>query len=506
MASTETVDIRPQTDIYETYRRLSYKAWSAIAELVDNSTASYFLHRDKLSTSSSGGPDLLVDIFYDRKEGCLTIVDNAFGMNLAEFRRSLMLAKPPAYTGGRSEFGMGLKTSACWLGPRWTVTSKQLGATSEYSATIDVNRFREEKPNSLTITIRDDLPPEEHYTRVEIFGMNDYSRTFQTRTIGRIKSELRSIYRRDLISGRIGIVFNGEKLEYRYPGLLPSIGGGEWMKPFEFSVQDRLVSGWIGILGLDDAGAANAGFDIFRRDRLITGGAGQSWKPWEIFKAPNSFQSQRLTGELNLNDWPVSHTKDQIEFSGSEEEELLANLREVSIDYISKAKESRTPQQPGLSRAAVEAVVDDTRTEWEANEAAGAEIMVLEAGVLPAEPTVDDEILSERIDSAGGAITIHFGGQSMPELRLGFSDASASDPLVQLGFPSDTTIEMLLNLAHPFIDKFVGKDEGALKLLVHTLYVDALTERITRHNSEASPGQIRSVRESLLRSLRPLEI
>ena len=39
-----SIDIRPQTSVYGTYRRLSYKPWFAIAEFIDNSTQSYYNH------------------------------------------------------------------------------------------------------------------------------------------------------------------------------------------------------------------------------------------------------------------------------------------------------------------------------------------------------------------------------------------------------------------------------------------------------------------------------
>ena len=106
------IAIRPTSGVYATYKRLSYQPWTAIAEFVDNSTQSYFDHRDELK-ALPGFDKLRIAIIYEAKSGdsdSLTITDNAFGMELADFERAIQLDKIPINTSGRNEFGMGLKT------------------------------------------------------------------------------------------------------------------------------------------------------------------------------------------------------------------------------------------------------------------------------------------------------------------------------------------------------------------------------------------------------------
>ena len=43
----EELDIRPEAGILGVFSRLSYKAWYAIAEFVDNSTQSFFSNEEK---------------------------------------------------------------------------------------------------------------------------------------------------------------------------------------------------------------------------------------------------------------------------------------------------------------------------------------------------------------------------------------------------------------------------------------------------------------------------
>jgi hypothetical protein len=502
------VDIRPESDIYETYRRLSYQAWYAIAEFVDNSTWNYQANRKRLAAASDGVPVLSVDIFYDRDKGTLSIIDNAHGMDLLEFQRALQLAKPPKNTDGRSEFGMGLKTAACWLGPRWSVTSKQLGTTDEYTAQVDVARLKSDKPTSLEVEISHDRDPKLHYTRVDVEGLDEYERIFHGRTLGKIKSEIASMYRRDIESGEVIITFNGETLAWAQPALLvEAVGDTEtvWKKTLDFEVRGKSVTGWIGLLA--KGRASDAGFHLFRRGRLITGGSGQGWKPWEIFQAPNSFQSQRLIGELNFDRWRISHTKDRIDMSGPDEQDLIDHLRDLSLDYIAKARESRRPDgRPTLSRTAVESIVEETREELEESDELGTQITIVEQGILPEEDPAETALVDGLLAELGEAIRIKFGGTAFPTLSLGLTDqALGSEPLVRIGFPGDADLSMLINLKHPFVGQFVGDSESAMKLLAHMLYVDALVERIARRQPDLSPAQLRGIKDQFLRGLRPLE-
>ena len=76
------IAIRPTSGVYATYKRLSYQPWTAIAEFVDNSTQSYFDHRDELK-ALTGFDKLHISIVYEGKgddNDSLTITDNAFGI------------------------------------------------------------------------------------------------------------------------------------------------------------------------------------------------------------------------------------------------------------------------------------------------------------------------------------------------------------------------------------------------------------------------------------------
>jgi hypothetical protein len=88
-------------------------------------------------------------------------------------------------------------TASCWIGNRWTITTKKLGETREYTVEIDVKKI-EAGDSSLKTTTIENQKPEAHYTRLEIF---DHNREFKGRTIGKIKDYLKSIYRQDFSAG-----------------------------------------------------------------------------------------------------------------------------------------------------------------------------------------------------------------------------------------------------------------------------------------------------------------
>ncbi|MCL6088754.1 MAG: ATP-binding protein, partial [Candidatus Marsarchaeota archaeon] len=140
------IDIQPPVSVYATYRRLSYLPWYAIAEFVDNSTQNYYdhIHELKQVYKKESVKRLRIKIEYDREKNCLTISDNANGMDLSELERAIKLNRPPKNPSGRCEFGMGLKTAACWFGRKWSIETTRLGAEEKYTITLDVDEVSQQ--------------------------------------------------------------------------------------------------------------------------------------------------------------------------------------------------------------------------------------------------------------------------------------------------------------------------------------------------------------------------
>src|SRR5216684_793738 len=88
------------------FKRLSYTAWHALAEFVDNSTQSYFNSKAELDSAYARERAVLtVNIEYDPSgDGMLMITDNAIGMSFAELERAMKVGNPPVVESGRSKY------------------------------------------------------------------------------------------------------------------------------------------------------------------------------------------------------------------------------------------------------------------------------------------------------------------------------------------------------------------------------------------------------------------
>jgi hypothetical protein len=167
------------------YKRLSYEPWYAFAEFVDNSTQAYFYHKAELDSMFEATSDKLrIAITYDRSQDVIKIEDNSIGMNESELDKALKVGTPPDNPNGRSKYGMGMKTAACWFGNNWTLESKKLNDTHAYKISIDVNAIGQAEGETDLVPEIIDAPAEEHYTILTITNLN---RKLVGRTLSKIK-------------------------------------------------------------------------------------------------------------------------------------------------------------------------------------------------------------------------------------------------------------------------------------------------------------------------------
>ena len=153
---------------------------------------------------------------YDSERNALTIVDDAHGMELEELTRAVVLDRPPPDPTGRCEYGMGLKTAACWFGTTWTIRTSKLGSNREYTARVHVPELVDSHLESIAVEVGT-AEPETHYTSITIEGLY---KPIRGRTQGRVKDQLGSMYREDLRSGEIEILWNGEPISFEEPSFL----------------------------------------------------------------------------------------------------------------------------------------------------------------------------------------------------------------------------------------------------------------------------------------------
>lgn len=331
------LNIQPQATIYALFSRLNYQEWYALAEFVDNSTASYYAHIKELEDVHFD--KLVIEISYDKTTDTITIEDNAFGMELEDFKKAILLGNETKLK-SRNEFGFGLKTAATWFGRRWTVESTQLNSSNRYTATIDIDQLVSEKKNDTDIKITQaDL--NEHFTKITISKLN---RKLNTNKIKKnIVNVLNNMYRRDLKSGKIEIVYNSITLSFDDFPIL-NFRNKDWKKDlslnFDFDGKTYSAKGFVGIM--EPGGYDKTGFALFRNNRAIV----CNYKPSEIFGSqPQTQVSLKLFGEIDMDDFEVNQAKDGFSWSRDLEEKFVENLKSAIPDFIDVAKMSKKDRE-----------------------------------------------------------------------------------------------------------------------------------------------------------------
>ncbi len=365
--SEDTVDMRPSLgETLDGYSRYSYKPETALAEFVDNSTQSYFDNVPQLQAVDGDDFQLQIVINYNPSLRELRILDNAYGMDHDTFKDALKISKRPKNTGGRSEYGYGMKTAASWFGKRWIVRTSTVGDRNLYVADIDIPTLVKTGQTEITIT-REDVDPDYHGTEIII---RDLKQPISNANLNKLKEDLTSIYRRDISGGHISITVDGDELQYEGPKPLVDYDDDipkTWKTTFKddvvFDGQHYPIKGTLYILSKGKYDFT--GFTLLRRGRVIVGGNGKGYKPKKIFGASNSPVSLRLYGEIDLDDWPINQAKDGFdwELSGLEDE-FIEKMFQISTDlgYIAKAKANKgdgTESKPTPTNGG--AIIDNPR-------------------------------------------------------------------------------------------------------------------------------------------------
>jgi hypothetical protein len=484
------VVIGPET--VRSYKRLAYEAWWAIAEFVDNSTQSYFSNRDDLdSEMQRRGEGLEVFLAYDRDQRELRVSDNAMGMSLADLTRAVMIGSPPSDASGRHEFGMGLKTAACWLGDHWTLRTTCLGDPNEYSIEFDVERVASGDTDlRLKSTKVDSIS---HYTILTISKMHQQ---LGGRLLGRLRENLRSIYRFDTRSGVLKLWWGDTELSYDDQiVLLKAADGSEYRKPFAFEVNGKTVRGWGGIL--ESGGRPKAGFAISRRGRLVMGQP-DAWRPQSLFgqlAGSNDLVNQRLIGEIHLDDFLISHTKNQILWQDDELDAVEEELGKLFADYRHTALNRRVRGEKGPSESAQVVAIDTIKEIVTAPDF----IDLVNITEVPPPEIVKAtfEPLREVTQKTTPDCVFTIG---LLKVNL-FMDSSGSpnDPYFLGDYVSDDEVSVCVNTRHRFWEDYVTDTQDVLIYTLNCIY-DAIAEwKCMRRTGEIRPDTVKVIKDAYMR-------
>lgn len=363
---SQNVSIRPGVRMLGLFPHMRYREWYAIGELVDNSLQSWISNRPALEEVSGSEFQLQIHITVDPADGGrITVSDNAAGIEAKDWGRAFQVAEPPSDATGLSQFGVGMKAASCWFARRWSLRTTALGDPVERAVEFDVPAILDAGMEELEVD-EAAVPAAEHWTELRLW---DLHRTPRGRTIGKIKDHLASIYRTFLRDGRVVITYNGEPLEYKEQPVLVAPDwrhqDGEprtWRKDVDLRLESgRRVTGWVAVR--ESGKGREAGLALLYRGKVVSGAGDDLYKPVEIFASQNSFESQRVFGELDMSDFDVTYTKDSLVWFDEEEDVILQLKEELESDplpILMQARNHRARRAQDVPKERLLEVVDRT--------------------------------------------------------------------------------------------------------------------------------------------------
>jgi len=489
-------------------RHLNYKAWFAIAEFIDNALQSYLANRGALEAIHGSDFRLEVDVRIETNgPGLIVITDNAAGISAVEFPRAFRAAQVPTDRTGLSEFGMGMKSAACWFAERWSVRTKAIGESLERTIHFDVRHIVDNKIESLSTEPRDIENSSAHYTVVTLRGLHHVP---QGRTLGKIKEHLSSIYRMFLRDGRMILRLNSEPLSYttvpvlnavKYtaPGV-PLQGQNAtplpWRKDIalDFGKGQRVT----GFAALREVGSTPlAGFALFRRDRLIEGSHDETYRPSFIFKQTNSYPYQRLFGELHVEGFEVSHTKDGFRWEEYEDvflEFLKAELEAEPLNLLAQADNYRALPSKKSIEARAAAATASVANYIEKDVAP----LLAEAQANPtADPPLPGTLAPSQLQASERTVAVDDGNWDWL-ITIRTSVDPATEDWVSLAkrdpVPGDVDetrrLVVDLALAHPFSNEFLGANNENVEVFLRVATAICISLVLTQDVTGEAPEAV----------------
>lgn len=382
MQSTENfkVDIRPDVAALRIFRNMSFTAWYALGEFVDNSISSAIKNVSHLKELNGPDYQLRISIDFNKEDNSLTVEDNAAGIARSEIERALRTGQPPVDTElGLNKHGVGMKAAALWWGQALTIETFPIGEEFGWKAKIDVSAEGDIENLIEVVSI-----PWRGYPGTKIYVENLWQKTPVAKSVAAIRSYLPSIYRSYLnpeFSSKqfaCSIIYDGKPLKFEGPTFLvapfypdksgPIIGA----KPITWKLNvdiplstGKRITGWVGLMtptssfynsfflhyrGKGIAGAVPTNFDDKQNsDEMKTAISKAAYRPNAIFGAPGNYPGIRYFGEFDMTDFGKTITTDSPLWSPTEEDEFVTKLKDLmskpEMDLPAMGRNYRDPKK-----------------------------------------------------------------------------------------------------------------------------------------------------------------
>lgn len=496
MEELNNVNIRPGVTILSVLKHLNYKPYYALAEFVDNAIDSFLKNEKELKQIEGDNYKLRVDIEFDTNNKKITIKDNAAGIHSDDYQRAFRTAELPPDNSRLSEFGMGMKSAACWFSNKWQAKTTALYENVERKVNFDISKIVEDKIQELQIETKA-VNPNSHYTIITLLDIEEKMPI--RRGLGKVKRHLASIYREFFKSGILDLYINGEKLEYTTSKILntpyfetPNAENINWKQEVEFDFGNDHKGGKLRAKGfiaiMETMSVRDSGFALFRRGRVIEGSADndEGFRPPALSGSLGSHRYKRLFGELHLEGFNVSHTKDGFQWDDNMEaflELLKVELEsENSIPILKQADKYRVRVSSKNYEKVSKKVVDNTTDKIQENIARDVEEVVSKSiSNYVKEPSLEEVAKSYHKKFPLNISNIDY----MVHIELSYDETI--DELIQVGdhliLEKDANyknIGVRLSLLHPFMVEFAGDDHKVIEPILRLVVALGLSEIIVK--------------------------
>ena len=488
----ERVAIRPGIGLYALFPSLRYSPWVALGEMVDNSIQSYLEHKEELIALNGPEYRLRIEIYFSGGEKpTIQLIDNAAGIYTKDIDRAFTPAMPPTNKTGISQYGIGMKSSACWYANYFTVKTRALGEPFIRTVIFDIPKIIKDEIYELDIEKEEATNPKVHGTRIILRDLNQPIPT--AGAASRLRSYLRSMYRDFLRTGELVLLINGEVQEAPKTNWLnapywPSDMGPvdeksyEWVKDFEIELNEShnpinptdpapKIRGSIGIL--DKGDTKRAGLALLWRRKVVQGAGNLAdspddlYRPAKLFGGANSFERQRVVGELDVSELKVTSFKDAVVWREGQEEEALRKIRDaLNSDpnpLLKMAKNFRASDNSKAGKAKLQGSLSDVVEAatkaligGNASDALGDSFEILSTDETPEPPRSSDTAVLQRI--------IRLIPQFNSDIILEVKDQIADTSWLRVRQDADSqTWVITINREHPFMKSFTVADSDSLE-------------------------------------------
>lgn len=345
--------------IFSQFEGLQVTHAQALAEFIDNSIQSFKENESQLLYNTPGYK-FRVDINFEwgeTKEGNtnvkrIIIRDNAAGLNSEMLTTAFITGRPrePRQENSLNEFGMGMKTMACWLSNKLTMNTHSFTENVERTVVFDKKKLIS-NPNTFLDVTENIAPRKDSWTEIILDDLVPKN-VFNRRNVNKLRATLGSIYR-NFIRRNYQIYVDGELLTFTEINVLnapyyktPDADSEEWRIQIDKTFfKTKRIRGFIALK--NDQVASTSRFILSRRGRVVVGENAEShYYIKSLCGQAGSPQDKRVFGEFELDGFSSTFNKNgiaedddlQLIFNSLAKDEQIKRLLRQGYEYRQNEK------------------------------------------------------------------------------------------------------------------------------------------------------------------------